>query len=203
MLQISRRMTLLLGALLLSVGAGSARAQHEHGGGNPSQLGRVHFPTSCNAASQKEFEPAVAMLHSFWFEESEKAFAKVTVLDPGCAMGEWGVAMSLWHELWLPYPDAATLAKGQEAVEKAQALGAKTARERDYIAAIGAFYKGSDKLDHPTRALAYEKAMEQVHQRYPDDHEAAAFYALSLIATALPTDKTYANQIKAGAILEK
>jgi tetratricopeptide (TPR) repeat protein len=117
-------------------------------------------------------------------------------------MGYWGIAMSLWYPLW-EHPSEARLTQGWTAVEKAKAAGAKTDRERDYIAAIEAFYKDADKLDHRTRALAYEKAMEQVYLRYPEDREAAAFYALALDATALPTDKTYANQKKAGAILEK
>src|SRR5439155_286635 len=93
--------------------------------------------------------------------------------------------------------------KGWVAVEQAKTLGASTERERDYIAAIEAFYKESDKLDHRTRGLAYEKAMERLYVRYPQDREAAVFYALALNATALPTDKTYANQQKAGEILEK
>jgi len=180
----------------------SAHDEHQHPTGSPEQLGTVHFPVSCNAAAQKEFERGVAMLHSFWFEEAGKAFSNVTVMDPGCAMGHWGVAMSLYHPLWDP-PDTAALQQGWAAVEKAKSTGTKTDRERDYIAAIEAFYKDAEKLDNRTRALAYEKAMEQIYLRYPQDREAAVFYALALDATALPTDKTYANQQKAGAILEK
>ncbi|MBI3799636.1 MAG: hypothetical protein HY268_22030, partial [Deltaproteobacteria bacterium] len=140
--------------------------------------------------------------HSFWFEEAGKGFTTVTELDPNCAMGYWGIAMSLWYPLW-EHPTEARLQQGLATVEKAKAVGAKTDREKDYIAAIEVFYKDSDKLDHRTRALAYEKAMEQVYLHYPEDREAAAFYALALDATALPSDKTYANQKKAGAILEK
>jgi hypothetical protein len=117
-------------------------------------------------------------------------------------MGYWGIAMSLWYPLW-EHPTEARLKQGTATIEKAKAVGAKTERERDYIAAIEIFYKDSDKLDHRTRALAYGKAMERVYLHYPEDREAAAFYALALDATALPTDKTYANQKKAGAILEK
>ena len=180
----------------------SAHDEHQHPAGNPEQLGTVDFAVSCNAEAQAQFQRAVAIQHSFWFEEAGKAFTTVTVTDPGCAMGYWGIAMSLYHPLWEP-PDATALQHGWEAVAKAKAVGAKTDRERDYIAAIEAFYKEADKRDYRTRALAYEKAMEQVYLRYPEDHEAAVFYTLALDATALPTDKTYANQKKAGAILEK
>ena len=96
------------------------------------------------------------------------------------------------------------LQNGIAAVEKANAASAREhKREKDYIAAITTFYKDADKLDHRTRAVAYEKAMEQLHVRYPQDREAAIFYSLALLGTALPTDKTYANQKKAADILNK
>lgn len=194
---------LLIAWVILSLATWvSAHEEHQHPAGNPEQLGTVDFAVSCNAEAQAQFQRAVALQHSFWFEEAEKAFATVTATDPGCAMGYWGIAMSLYHPLWEP-PDATALQHGGDAVAKAKALGAKTDRERDYIAAIEAFYQDADKRDHRTRALAYEKAMEQVYLHYPEDREAAVFYALALDATALPTDKTYTNQKKAGAILEK
>jgi len=164
--------------------------------------GEVNFSTSCGPGAQKAFNRAVWTLHSFWYPEAVKAFTSVTEAEPGCAMGYWGIAMSHWYPLWFP-PGPAALKAGSEAVAKAMETGAKTDRERDYIAAIAAFYRDSDKLDHRTRAVAYEKAMEQVYQRYPEDSEAAVFYGLALNATALPTDKTYANQRKAAAILDK
>ena len=117
-------------------------------------------------------------------------------------MGYWGIAMSHWYPLWYP-PGPAALKAGSEAVDKAVAAGPKTEREKDYIAAIAAFYRDSDKLDHRTRAVAYEKAMEQVYLRYPEDREAAAFYGAGAERTALPTDKTYANKQKAAEILNK
>jgi tetratricopeptide (TPR) repeat protein len=141
-------------------------------------------------------------LHSFWYPEALKGFTAVTEAEPGCAMGYWGIAMSHWYPLWFP-PSPAALKSGAEAVEKAVAAGPKTEREKDYIAAIAAFYRDSDKLDHQTRAVAYEKAMEQVYLRYPEDREAAVFYGLALNASALPTDKTYANKRKAAEILNK
>ncbi len=162
----------------------------------------VDFPISCGAAAQKKFNQAVWILHSFWYDEAVKAFTAVTAIEPDCAMGYWGVAMSHWYPLWYP-PNAAALKAGSEAVEKATAAKQKTDREGDYIAAIAMFYRDNDKVDHRTRAVAYEKAMEQVHLRYPDDREGGVFYSLALLATAPPTDKTYANQKKAKAILEK
>lgn len=171
--------------------------------GESEKLGKVHFPTSCSPAAGSQFERAVATLHSFWYEEALKTFTAVTETDPSCAMGFWGVAMSIYYPLWYP-PNEPTLKKGWAAVEKARAVvGGSTPRERDYIAAIEAFYKDADQLDHRPRSLAYEKAMERLYVRYPDDREAAVFYALALLATATPTDKTYANQLKAAAMLER
>ena len=164
--------------------------------------GEVNFQISCGPAVQKTFKEAVWTLHSFWYPEALKGFTAVTEAEPGCAMGYWGIAMSHWYPLWYP-PSPAALKAGAEAVEKAVAAGPKTEREKDYIVAIAAFYRDSDKLDHHTRAVAYEKAMEQVYLRYPEDREAAVFYGLALNASALPTDKTYANQRKAAEILNK
>ena len=170
--------------------------------GDQAQLGQVDFPVSCTPAAQQQFNRAVAILHSFWYEEAAKAFGAVTETDPDCAMGGWGVAMSYWTPLWSP-PTEATLKAGSAAVRKAQAIGAKTDRERGYIEAIATFYRDYDKLDHRTRSVAYQQAMEQLSVRYPDDREAAIFSALALDATASPSDKTYTNQKKAAAILEK
>ena len=164
--------------------------------------GEVNFEISCGSAVQKTFKEAVWTLHSFWYPEALKEFTAVTEAEPGCAMGYWGIAMSHWYPLWYP-PSPAALKAGAEAVEKAVAAGPKTEREKNYIAAIAVFYRDSDKLDHHTRAVAYEKAMEQVYLRYPEDREAAAFYGLALNASALPTDKTYANQRKAADLLNK
>jgi tetratricopeptide (TPR) repeat protein len=166
------------------------------------KIGQVSFPISCNPAVQKPFERGVALLHSFWYLESVKAFTAVTQADPDCAMGYWGIAMSLWYQIWSP-PSAANLKRGWEAVEKGKAAPTKTQRERDWVAAAEAFYKDGDKLDHKTRALAYEKAMAEVYARYPQDREAVAFYALALQATAEPQDKTYAKQKKSAELAEK
>jgi hypothetical protein len=188
---------ILTGSFLHSV---PAAAQEK--GALQEKLGTVTFPVSCSPVASQQFERAVAMLHSFWYEEAVKAFTEVTVTDSSCAMGFWGVAMSMYYPLWYP-PSEATLKAGLVAIDRAKAAGAKTQRERDYLSAIEAVYRDWDKSDHRSRTVAYEKAMERVYTRYPDDREAGIFYALALNATALPTDKTYTNQLKGAAILEK
>ena len=179
-----------------------AQETHQHKHEMGEKLGRVNFAVSCNRAAQQQFNRAVALLHSFWYEEAQKGFVEVTKTDAKCGMGYWGIAMSSYHPVWAP-PIPAELQNGVAAVQQANLVGARTQREKDYIAAIEIFYQDADKLDHRTRALAYEKAMEQLYLRYPKDHEAAVFYALALLGTAQLTDKTYANQKKAAAILNK
>ncbi len=191
---------LLAGFLFISMSKAQEQHQHQHQHDTSEKLGQVSFPVSCTPEAQKQFNRATAMLHSFWYEEAGKAFSEVAVTDRACAMAYWGVAMSLYHPLWAP-PDAQDLKRGWSAIERARAAGAKTERERDYIGAMEAFYKESDTVDHRTRSIAYEKAMEQVYLRNPKDREAAIFYALSLLGTALPTDKSYAKQKKAAEIL--
>src|SRR5260370_10549916 len=117
-------------------------------------------------------------------------------------MAYWGIAMRVWNQIWAP-PRPDNLKAGSDAITRAAAVGAKTQRERDYLDALAAFYADHEKLDHRTRAGAYMLKMEEVAQRYPDDREAQIFYALSLLATADPLDKTYKNQLKAGEILER
>jgi len=118
--------------------------------------------------------------------EAEKEFEQIGKDDPTCAMAQWGLAMSQWHQLW-NHPDAATTKKGRAEIKKARSLHAGTARERDYIDAMKAFYGG--KGNHDRRATAYSHSMERVFQHNPDDHEAAAFYALSLLAAADDNDR--------------
>lgn len=143
------------------------------------------------------------MVHSFVYPDSIKAFTEAAAADPQCAIAYWGMAISHRpNPLILPLATA-VLKNGWEAVENGNAIGAKTERERDWLAAIELYYKDYDKVDQTTRGLDYEKAMERLMQKYPDDAEAAVFYALALNETALPSDKTYANQLKAGAILER
>ena len=166
------------------------------------QLGHVQFEVSCNRQAQASFIEGVAWLHSFEYEQAEATFHEVLDRDPSCAMAYWGMAMSLWHQLWATPPSPADLARGAEYVRHARALAQKSNRETSYIEAISAFYSDFDELDHSTRALAYQKTMAGVHSSHPEDREATIFYALSLLATALPTDKTFENQLKSGALLE-
>jgi tetratricopeptide (TPR) repeat protein len=184
----------LIGLLLASSGL----AQHA----GHDKLGQVSFRNTCSPAVQADFNRAVALLHSFWWGATIKAFNEVAQKDPSCGMAYWGVAMAALENPFGWPPNPKMLTDGTAAVARARAAGAKSQRELDYIAAIETFYKDHDKVEHRTRAVAYEKAMEQLAARYPDDREAAIFYALALNATVLATDKTYAQQMKAAGILE-
>ncbi|SHK40821.1 hypothetical protein SAMN05444159_3184 [Bradyrhizobium lablabi] len=165
-------------------------------------LGRAHFETSCTPQAQEKFDRGLAMVHSFFYPDSVQAFTEAAAADPQCAIAYWGIAISHRpNPLILPL-SAAVLKNGLEAVEQGKAIGAKTERERDWLAAMELYYRDYDKIDQTERGLAYEKAMETLTQKYPDDPEAAIFYALALNETALHSDKTYAKQLKAGAILE-
>jgi hypothetical protein len=164
------------------------------------EFGLVHLQTSCSKEVEKEMDLGLALLHSFEYDESEKAFGRVIDKAPGCAMAYWGVAMSNYHPLWAP-PAKDELEKGAKAIAAAQSIGDKTKREAEYIDAIGAFYNGWTTTDHRTRTINYSKEMEKLYANYPDDKESAIFYALSLTAAADPADKTYKNQKKAGEIL--
>lgn len=177
-------------------------AADEHTHGALDKLGTVEFAISCTPEAQAEFNHAVALLHSFWFAPAIESFTTVTTLDPTCGMGHWGVAMSLRDNPFSP-PSPQALEDGWAAVERAQAAGAKTAREEAYIAAIAAFYQDAATVDHRTRAAAHTQAMEQIVNQYPEDQEAKIFYAIALDASAPPTDKSYANQLKAAALLEE
>ena len=164
------------------------------------QFGTADFQTSCSDEVKDDFNLAIKLLHSFEYDEAEKAFAKVIDKQPDCAMAYWGVAMSNFHPLWTP-PTGAELIKGAVAADIAVSL-ASTKREKDYISAIAAFYKDWKNTDHRTRCLAFEKGMEKVFANYGDDKDAAVFYALALNAAADPMDKTFSKQKKAGNILQ-
>ena len=190
----------LLAALLALGFARSANAQtHDLMEGRGRD---VSLPVSCGADIQPRFDAALAALHSFWYGQALKEFTAITEAKPDCAMAYWGIAMTAWTQIWAP-PTPASLKTGSEAIARALALGGTTPRERDYLEALAAFYADHDKLDHRTRASAYMRKMEGLAQRYPDDVEARLFYALSLLATADGLDKTYKNQLQAGAILEQ
>jgi hypothetical protein len=179
------------------------KTHHHHEDLTAAQLGTVTFPVSCAPVVQKPFERGVALLHSFWYDEAEKEFQQIAADDPHCAMAHWGIAMSLWHQLW-NHPDEKMIQHGFDEVHQAKTTdGPATPREKAYIAAIAAFYDKSKKLDHDARANAYSAAMKKVYETYPDDHEAAIFYALSLLASGPHDDTTFANRKQAAAILEK
>ena len=193
-------------AIILSAGiynGVNAQEGHSHRHEPSEKVGRVNFKVSCKPEAQRLFNRAVAWLHSFEYEEAEKIFTEVTVKDPKCGMGFWGIAMSNYHPLWAP-PSAEELQKGVRAVEKAKVAGAQTQRERDYIAAIESFYKDSDTVNHRTRVIAYGDAMERLSRLHFLDREAGLFYALALVAKGtMASDKSYANEKKAAQILNR
>jgi hypothetical protein len=197
-----KRLVLILTAVILCAYTAPADDDaHHHEDVTPEQLGTVHFPTTCVIQVQAQFERGVALLHSFWYEEAEKQFSHIVQEDPRCAMAHWGVAMSIWHQLW-NHPDRKTIKKGLAEVNKAKKMHSTDDRERGYISAIDAFYGGSKRRDYHDRVAAYTKIMETNYQRHPEDREGAAFYALALLASAPDQDTTFTNQKKAGAILE-
>ena len=169
----------------------------------PVQFGKVYFPISCQSQVQAAFNKGVAQLDNFQYEQSERTFVEVAKQDPHCAMAYWGQAMSLYHQLW-EWPDASTIKKGRQLVQKAERSGTKSAREGEYIQAAEAYYQDDLKLDDEARAVAYSHVMASLHAHYPQDGEGAAFYALSLIAIRTP-DKTeeMAHRKQAIAILDK
>jgi tetratricopeptide (TPR) repeat protein len=166
------------------------------------RLGTVHFPTSCNETAQRRFDRAMRYQHSFWYRESRGIFEDVIKADPECGIAYWGIALSYLDNPHNP-PPPANLPLGLAAIEKAKAVGAKTQRERDFIDALLVYYTDYDKVPHPVRVQSYLKAIEAVAQRYPDDDEAQLFYGITLNVAASPNDKTYSNQLKGAAILEK
>ena len=169
--------------------------------GSPDkEFGTVSFTTSCSEKTKEDFDLAIALLHSFEYDEAEKMFAKVIDNDPRCAMAFWGVAMSNYHLLWMP-PSAAELEKGSKAIAIAKEL-AESKKETEYIEAAGQLYNDWQQRDHKTRCLDYEQAMEKLYRKYPGEKEAAALYALALNASADPTDTSFTKQRKAGKILD-
>jgi len=172
--------------------------------GTPTQgasLGKVDFPSSCAPAAQQTVQHGVALLHSFQYQQVEQTFTEASRQDPRCAIAWWGKAMGLYHQLW-DFPTQATLRSGWQDVQQAQKIGAQTDRERAYIAAAAAFYQDNSKLSHRDRQRAYSQAMAQLHQKFPNDDEGAAFYALSLVALAEGGDNEMANRKQAIALLQ-
>ena len=166
------------------------------------QFGRVHFSTSCNDVAQRRFDRAMRYQHSFWYHPAKEIFEEALQADPECAIASWGIALTLMRNPHVP-PPKENLTLGLSTLEKARSIGAKTRRERDYIDALLAFYADHDKVPHGRRVQAHLKAMEGLAERYPDDDEAQIGYAITLNVAASPNDKTYANQLRGAAILER
>ena len=193
-----------LPSLVLGVNLAIAQ-QPPHTHGAPTEkLGTVHFQTSCDPAAAPRFDRAVAWLHSFEFRESIRAFNDVLAADSSCAMAYWGIAMSRWGNPMAPGTRSPSqLRPGQQAADAALRGSARaTERERLYIAAVGELYKDYERVDQGKRVASYAAAMEALVAKEPADTEAKIFYAIAITAAAPPTDKTYANQLKAGRILE-
>jgi hypothetical protein len=197
----------ILGLTLILAATTAAVAQeHEHGASTSEQLGTVSFATSCSTAARPRFNRAVALLHSFEFGRAIAGFGSTLQADPSCAIAEWGIALSAWtNPFGVGIRPAAGLKQGRDAVERARALGPKTDRERAYIEAVALLYEHVDTTEQRARLVAYRDAMAKIASTYPTDAEAAIFHALAIsaVAAATPLDTTYAEPLKAGAILEK
>src|SRR6266568_5132183 len=185
---------------LLPATASFAQAEHPEAA---DKLGTVNFTTSCSAETQSQFNRAVALMHSFQFARAIETFHTVLSSDPSCSMAYWGIALSSWGNPFATgLKPRAQLEQGLRAVTQARAANPKTARERAYVEAVAHLYTGAANTDQRSRVLAYESAMAAVSAAYPEDTEAAIFYALALAEAADPADKTYARQLKAGKILD-
>jgi tetratricopeptide (TPR) repeat protein len=188
-------------SLFAFVPAAAQEPPHDHSA--PEELGSVRFPISCAPEAQRRFERAVAWLHSFEYQEADRAFLESAAADPSCAMSHWGVAMSQYHPLWAP-PTPAELAKARAALAQARALRAGTEREQGFIAALSAFFDDSSGASHRDRTLAYEAAMGRLHQSHPEDSEAAIFHALALIAAGMvDEDSGFDRERRAATILDQ
>src|SRR5580700_822631 len=163
------------------------------------RLGEVSFSVSCSASVRAPFSRGVALLHDFWYDEAQPQFERIAKADPACAMAHWGIAMSVFHQIWgRPDPDSMKL--GRAELQAARAHPAKTAREREYIAALSDFYE-PDKGEYQARVDRYAAAMAKLYARYPRDTDAGAFYALSLLAAEAPNDTSLTQEHKAMAVL--
>jgi tetratricopeptide (TPR) repeat protein len=163
------------------------------------RLGTVSFSVSCASAVEARFNRGVALLHDFWYQEAQKQFEEIAQADPSCAMAHWGVAMSLFHQIW-DRPDEATVSHGWREMQAAQVHPAKTAREREYVAALSGFYQPGQR-DYQSRIEGYAAAMAKLYQDYPGDTDAGAFYALALLAAQPPNDASVTLNQKAMAVL--
>lgn len=195
-------LSLSLGSLSLGLLTGASAASANEAGAPPAKLGKVEFANSCAPAAQESFERGVALLHSFWFAEGEKAFREALDRDPTCAIATWGIATILVGNTFTVGPSAAEAQRAQAAIDHGRAIGAKTQRERDYIEAIAAYYDHFGERLQKARMQSLSDAFEKLAARYRDDDETQIFDALYLTASQSLADKTYAKTLKAAAILE-
>jgi hypothetical protein len=180
----------------------SLDAQEAHSHSAPEKLGKVSFPISCLPTVQQRFDRGVALLHSFAYTPAENAFRGVAELDPQCAMAHWGIAMTYFHQLWDPPLSPATISTALREIQLAQQIRASSERERKFINALGLIYQDAGAVPYRARALNYDRAMGVLAAENRKDVEAQVFYALALLASASPTDKTHANQKLAADLLE-
>jgi tetratricopeptide (TPR) repeat protein len=201
---MKRTRTVLVGVVSLTLATtGVALAQDHSGHGAPAdRLGTVTFQNSCADAVKPVINRGVALLHSFWFDEAIRTFNEVAAKDPTCGIAQWGVALGMWGNILATGPPPAGITQALAAIEKGRTMGLATPRERDYLEAVAAFYTGAPQADARTRKVAYEKAMEQVAGKYPADVDATIFYAMALTGTQQPSDKSYANLMKAANLLD-
>src|SRR5712671_6886353 len=179
--------------------------------------GKVTFQITCDPDVQSDFARGVALLHSFFYEEARRVFTSVAERDPKCAVAQWGIAMTWWHPIWTP-PNPDEMRAGKAAIEKAMSMNAGSDRERGFIAALNTYYNTADSssaapvgqschgpVGPRDRVVAYEKAMRQLRDKYPDDFEVQTFYAFAVLATgyATPNDTSLSKQLEAAGILEK
>jgi hypothetical protein len=199
-----RHGTALAFVTLLALPAAAAHGQQHAHAPQSDSVGTVHFPTSCSPQVTRRFDRAVALLHSFEFGASIAGFNEVLAADSTCAMAHWGIALSRWtNPMAAGNRATGLLQQGRLAADAATRHGVRaTERERGYVRAVSQLYDDVERKDQRTRLVAYERAMAELTKRFPADTEAKIFYALSLAASAPPGDKTYANQLKAGRILE-
>ena len=196
------RLTLFVTTIaLLASSMGHAQADHHHE--SPETLGSVAFNTSCGDTVQPQFNRAVALMHSFQFRNAIEAFDGILVTEPSCSMAYWGIALSSWGNPFAAgLKSTAQLEQGFKAIKQARVSPPKTERERAYVEAVAHLFTDTANTDQQSRKLGYEDAMAALSAAHPEDTEAAIFYALAIAADADPADKTYAKQLKAGAILE-
>ena len=191
----------ILAAVGLAVSL-NVTAQEMHVHPAPEKLGKVSFPISCKSVVQGEFDRAVALLHSFAYSSAQEAFSSVAENDPSCAMAHWGIAMTYFHQLWEPHIASVSVPIAQEEIEQAQRLGPATERERGFIQAAGLVFQDAATVAYSTRGQNYERAMAGLAAKNKSDVEAQVFYALALLSSASPGDKTHSKQKEAAGLLE-